>query len=130
MWQREYCSLRAVFSFCHTVFKIIFLYKVESFIMKGSRLNEFTSNNKRYLYKILINRFMLFNAVFNVVSVISRRSLHLSMLSSSPINQYSTQYSFPSHCLLSHITIVEITNSSERGMNPVAMTIINPRKEY
>ena len=28
------------------------------------------------------------------------------------------------------ITIVETMNSSERGMNPVAMTIINPPKEY
>ena len=32
--------------------------------------------------------------------------------------------------LLSHITIVEATDSGERGMNPVAMTISNPRKEY
>ena len=31
---------------------------------------------------------------------------------------------------ISHITIVETTDSGERGMNPVAMTIINPRKEY
>ena len=30
---------------------------------------------------------------------------------------------FPSHRLLSHITIVETTDSSERRMNPVAMTI-------
>ena len=37
---------------------------------------------------------------------------------------------FPSHWLLSHITIVETTDSGERGMNPVAMTIIIPRKEY
>ena len=37
---------------------------------------------------------------------------------------------FPSHWLLSNITIVETTNSDERGMNPVAMTIINPRKKY
>ena len=37
---------------------------------------------------------------------------------------------FPSHWLLSHVTIVETTDSGERGMNPVAMTIINPRKEY
>ena len=32
--------------------------------------------------------------------------------------------------LLSHITIVETMDSSEIGMNPVAMTIINPQKEY
>ena len=37
---------------------------------------------------------------------------------------------FSSHWLLSHITIVETMDSSERGMNPVAMIIINPRKEY
>ena len=37
---------------------------------------------------------------------------------------------FPSHWLLSHITIVETADSGERGMNPVAMTIINSRKEY
>ena len=36
----------------------------------------------------------------------------------------------PSHWLLSYITIVEITDSGERGMNPVAMSIINPRREY
>ena len=34
---------------------------------------------------------------------------------------------FPRHWLLSHI--VETMDSSERGMNPVAMTIINPQKE-
>ena len=31
--------------------------------------------------------------------------------------------------MLSHITIVETTDSGERGMKFVAMTIINPRKE-
>ena len=36
---------------------------------------------------------------------------------------------FPGHWLISHISIVETTNSGERGMNPVAMTTINPRKE-
>ena len=36
----------------------------------------------------------------------------------------------PSHWLLSHSTIVETTDSSERVMNPVAMTIINPLKKY
>ena len=37
---------------------------------------------------------------------------------------------FPSHWLPFHITIVETTDSGARGMNPVAITIINPRKEY
>ena len=40
-----------------------------------------------------------------------------------------TFMSFPSQWLLSNITIVETTDSGERVMNPVAMTIVNPRKE-
>ena len=32
--------------------------------------------------------------------------------------------------LLSHITIVKTTDSGKKWMNPVAMTIINPQKEY
>ena len=32
--------------------------------------------------------------------------------------------------LLSHITNIDTKDSCERSMNPVAMTIINPRKEY
>ena len=37
---------------------------------------------------------------------------------------------FPRHWVLSHIIIIETMDSGERGMDPVAMTIINPRKEY
>ena len=37
---------------------------------------------------------------------------------------------FPNHWLLSHINIVKTMDSRERGMNPVAMTIINPWKDY
>ena len=37
---------------------------------------------------------------------------------------------FPSHWLLTHLTIVETTDSGERWINPATMTIINPRKEY
>ena len=33
-----------------------------------------------------------------------------------------------SHFVLSHITTVETMERSVTGMNPVAMTIINPRK--
>ena len=36
---------------------------------------------------------------------------------------------FPSHWQLFHVAIVETIDSGERGMNPVAMSIINPRKE-
>ena len=37
---------------------------------------------------------------------------------------------FSNHWLLSHITIVETTDSGERGTNHVAITFINPVKEY
>ena len=37
---------------------------------------------------------------------------------------------FPSRWLLSHITIIETSDSGEREMNHVAMTLMNPRKEY
>ena len=36
---------------------------------------------------------------------------------------------FPSHWLLFHMTVVETMNTGERLLNPVAMTIINPRKK-
>ena len=36
---------------------------------------------------------------------------------------------FPSHRLLSNITIVKTMDSGKIGMNPVTMTIINPQKE-
>ena len=52
------------------------------------------------------------------------------MAASVPINAYLEFFKplfrtifFPSHWLLSHITIVETTDSGERGMNPVTMTI-------
>ena len=32
--------------------------------------------------------------------------------------------------MLSHMTIVKTMDSSDRGMNPAAMTIVNPRKAY
>ena len=37
---------------------------------------------------------MLFNAIFNSISIISQRPVHLFMLSWSSFNQYSAQYSF------------------------------------
>ena len=57
---------------------------------------------------------MVFNAVFNSISVISAICTIFS----------------PSHWLVSYITIVKTKDSDERGMNPVTMTIINPWKEY
>ena len=37
---------------------------------------------------------------------------------------------FPSPSLLSYINIVKAMESSERGINPVSMAVINPWKEY
>ena len=37
---------------------------------------------------------------------------------------------FATHWLLSHITIVDTMDSEEKVMNPVAMTISDPQKEY
>ena len=74
---------------------------------------------------------MEFNAVFISISVISRWPVHLFMLSwSFFLTRALRTIFFPSHWLLSHQIIVETTDSIERGKNPVAMTIINPRKEY
>ena len=58
---------------------------------------------------------MVFNAIFNSISVISRWPVHLSMLFWSSFIQYSIFFS---------------TDSGERGMDPVAMTIIDIWKEY
>ena len=40
------------------------------------------------------------------------------------------QVLLPSHWLLSRIAIVDTMDNGERGMNPIAITIINLRKEY
>ena len=73
---------------------------------------------------------MVFNAVFNSISVISLRPVRLSMLFRSSFNQYSAQYSFQATGCFFHITIVETVDTGEKGISPVAMTITNPRKEY
>ena len=70
---------------------------------------------------------MVFNAVFYSISVIPRRPVNLSMLSWSFFNQYNILSKPPAVFPYKHC---QTTDSGERGMNPVAMTIINPRKEY
>ena len=59
------------------------------------------------------------------------------MAASAPIHVFLEFYKpvfhtifFPSHCLLSDITIMKTMDSKERGVNPVGIAIINPRKEY
>ena len=74
---------------------------------------------------------MVFNAIFNIISVISLQPVHLSMLLwSFFFCSVLHIIFFSSHWLLSHITIVETMDRGERAMDPVTMTIINPRKEY
>ena len=73
---------------------------------------------------------MVFNTVFKAISVISRRQEHLFMLSWNSFNQHSIKYSFLATGCFSCITIVEMIDNGEIGMNPVAKTITSPRKEY
>ena len=68
---------------------------------------------------------MVFNAVFNSISVISQQPV-----STHPCFPGLLTIFFPSHWLLSHKTIDKTTESAERGMNLVIMTIINPSREY
>ena len=72
---------------------------------------------------------MVFNAVFNSVSVISQWPVHLSMLSRSSFNHYSAQYFFQTTGCFPTQPLSK-QRKTVRGMNPVAMTIINPWKEY
>ena len=58
---------------------------------------------------------MVFIAIFNTVSVISQRPVHLSMPSRSSFNQIFAHF-FPSHWLLSHITMAARVDSCERGI--------------
>ena len=71
---------------------------------------------------------MGFNACFNSFSYIAAASapIHAFLEFLLPVPHIIF---FPSHLLLFHITIVETTDSGERGMNHVEMTIINPRDE-
>ena len=67
-----------------------------------------------------------FSTVFDI-SIILWQPVHLSTLSLSSFYQYTAF--FPSHWLLSHITIIKTEASGKRGMNPVTMTIIKPLEE-
>ena len=84
---------------------------------------------EKYINTSLIDC-MVFNAIFNSISVSSQRPVHLSMLSWISFNQYSAQYSFQAAMQLSRLTVVESKDGAERGMNPAAMFVISPRREY
>ena len=72
----------------------------------------------------------MFNVIFESISVILRQSVHLSVPFLEFFSPVLCSIFFPRHRLLSHITIVDTTDSCERGMNPVTMSIIGPPKEY
>ena len=74
------------------------------------------------------NDLMVFNVVFNT-TVISRRPKHLFMLPWSFCYKYFVQYFSQATGYFLAYLFVEIMINGERGMNPVATTIINPWTE-
>ena len=74
---------------------------------------------------------MMFYTIFNITSVISWLPVHRSAHTFLEfLLQVVSTIFFLSHRLLFHITIIETMDIRERGINPVAMTTINPPKEY
>ena len=82
----------------------------------------FCSSSQYYSYWIL------YNAVFNIFKLYRCGQYTYPCLPGFFF--FSCTIFFPSRWLLSHITISETMDIGERGMNPVAITIINFRKEY
>ena len=85
------------FSFSHNVFKRLLTQRRQKVSLWGNGLTdveEFERQVKKIRQICPVIDCMVFNAVSNIFSVISRRPLHLSMLSWNSFNQYSAQYSF------------------------------------
>ena len=106
------------------VYAIVFFFCSANTI-RGFSFSNFTCN--MYLSDCFINC-IVFNALFNIASVKSQWPVHLSMLHGIYLTS-TTSYilskplaAFPFGLL---ITMV----SSEKGVNPAAMTIINIKKE-
>ena len=72
---------------------------------------------------------MVFNTFFNIISVMSRWSVHLSMLSWHSFYNNSSRYSFQNHQLLFCLTFVKTLDCIERGMKSVTITVIWPWKD-
>ena len=68
--------------------------------------------------------FKLFSTLFQIYFDCQ---LHLTILSWNSLYQYSTQHSFQTTGCFPH-NYCQTMESGERGMNPVEMNIINPRK--
>ena len=69
---------------------------------------------------------MLFSAIFQLYRAAASAPIHAFLEFFNPVRR---TIFFPSHWLLSHILIVKNTDSGERAMNPVTMTIINPQND-
>ena len=110
--------ITSIFLFSHNVFNRL--------LSKGHKKSD-CMVKRPLLWRFMID-WMVFTAVFNSISVISRQPVYSSMLSWSFLT--STPHNIPSKpWLLSRITIGERLDCSKRGINPVTMTIIN-LKEY
>ena len=77
-------------------------------------------------YFILFFYLFFFFFFFFIISVISRRPVHLSMLSWCSFYQYSAQYSFEALSAFPH----NLWTVFLRGTNHTAISIINHWKEY
>ena len=64
---------------------------------------------------------MVFNAVFNSISVISLRPMYLSMHSWTSLHQNSAQYSFKVTTCFPYVTFVKTLGNSDRGVIPLAI---------
>ena len=71
---------------------------------------------------------MVFNTIFNIISCISRRPVHLYILFWTIFRQYSAHYFFQVTGCFPTCPSSKQCFSSEGEMNFVAMTIINPRE--
>ena len=71
---------------------------------------------------------MVFNAVFIIPPVLLLQPVHISMLAWSYFVQVLSTIFFPSQWQLSMKPLLKQW-TGERGMVPLAMTIINPQKE-
>ena len=126
------------FSFLHSVF---YLFRELSAIFIRFKLvvsNIFQFGSLKLVFWERANN----EASLNMLKCISRlivwcfqQYFSYIMVDSAPIHAFLEvpelrTIFFPSLWLLSHITSVETQESGDRGMNPVAITIINNWKEY
>ena len=72
---------------------------------------------------------MLFNVIFNIITVISQQTVHQSILSWIFFT-LTPQYSFQATGFFSKIIITKYMDTCERGTMTITMIIIHSQKEY